>query len=303
MAVYRVERTRDYTVMSNHHLKDTALSLKAKGLLSMFLSFPDDWNYSTRGLAAICKEGVEAIGNTIKELEKAGYIVRRKLRGSNGRITDTEYVIYEQPQEPPAPDADEPDTTPPGTAQPDTGKPDMVDPDAVGPDMDAPHTENPVQLNKYQSITQKSNTQRSNTHSFPPPAPSPQVPARPVEGMKEIFEKRADIQAQIDYELIVMPSNRAQVDEFVEIMLEVALTRTPTMKIGRDAEYPTAFVQQRFNQLTSIHIEKVMDGIRENTTQVRNARAYLLAALFNAPSTTDNHYTMQVNHDLNNFDG
>ena len=300
MAVYRVERTRDYTVMSNHHLKDTALSLKAKGLLSMFLSFPDDWNYSTRGLAAICKEGVEAIGNTIKELEKAGYIVRRQLRGANGRITDTEYIIYEQPQEPErtGPDMDGPDMTPPDMASPDTGNPDMAD-----PDMDAPHTENPAQLNKYQSITQKSNTQRSNTHSFPPPAPSPQVPTRPVEGMKEIFERRADIQAQIEYDLIATPSNRAQLDEFVEIMLEVALTRTPTMKIGRDAEYPTAFVQQRFNQLTSIHIEKVMDGIRENTTQVRNARAYLLAALFNAPSTTDNHYTMQVNHDLNNFDG
>ncbi len=305
MAVYRVERTRDYTVMSNHHLKDTALSLKAKGLLSMFLSFPDDWNYSTRGLAAICKEGVEAIGNTIKELEKAGYIVRRQLRGANGRITDTEYIIYEQPQEPErtGPDMDRPDTTPPDTASPDTGNPDMVDPDAAGPDMDGPDAENHAQLNINQSITQKSNTQRSNTHSFPPPAPSPQVPTRPVEGMKEIFERRADIQAQIEYDLIATPSNRAQLDEFVEIMLEVALTRTPTMKIGRDAEYPTAFVQQRFNQLTSIHIEKVMDGIRENTTQVRNARAYLLAALFNAPSTTDNHYTMQVNHDLNNFDG
>ncbi len=300
MAVYRVERTRDYTVMSNHHLKDTALSLKAKGLLSMFLSFPDDWNYSTRGLAAICKEGVEAIGNTIKELEKAGYIVRRQLRGANGRITDTEYIIYEQPQEPErtGPDMDGPDMTPPDMASPDTGNPDMAD-----PDMDGPDAENRAQLNINQSITQKSNTQRSNTHSVPPPAPSPQVPTRPVEGMKEIFERRADIQAQIEYDLIATPSNRAQLDEFVEIMLEVALTRTPTMKIGRDAEYPTAFVQQRFNQLTSIHIEKVMDGIRENTTQVRNARAYLLAALFNAPSTTDNHYTMQVNHDLNNFDG
>ena len=98
MAVYRVERTRDYTVMSNYHLKDTTLSLKAKGLLSMFLSFPEDWNYSTRGLAKICKEGVEAVGNTIKELEKAGYIVRRQLRGANGRITDTEYIIYEKPR-------------------------------------------------------------------------------------------------------------------------------------------------------------------------------------------------------------
>ena len=296
MAVYRVERTRDYTVMSNHHLKDTALSLKAKGLLSMFLSFPDDWNYSTRGLAAICKEGVEAIGNTIKELEKAGYIVRRQLRGANGRITDTEYVIYEQPQEPPAPDAGGPDTTPPDMGQPDTGKPDMADPDVVAPDMDAPHTENRAQLNINQSITQKSNTQRSNTHSFPPSTP----PAQPVEGMKEIFERRDEIRAQIEYDFLATPSNRAQLDEFVEIMLEVALARAPTMKIGRDAEYPTAFVQQRFQQITATHLVKVLDGIQENTTRVWNTRAYLLAALFNAPSTMDNHYTMQVNHDLHN---
>lgn len=296
MAVYRVERTRDYTVMSNHHLKDTALSLKAKGLLSMFLSFPDDWNYSTRGLAAICKEGVEAIGNTIKELEKAGYIVRRQLRGANGRITDTEYVIYEQPQEPPDPDAGGPDTTPPDMGQPGTGKPDMADPDVVAPDMDAPHTENRAQLNINQSTTQKSNTQRSNTHSFPPSTP----PAQPVEGMKEIFERRDEIRAQIEYDFLATPSNRAQLDEFVEIMLEVALARAPTMKIGRDAEYPTAFVQQRFQQITATHIEKVLDGIQENTTRVWNTRAYLLAALFNAPSTMDNHYTMQVNHDLHN---
>ena len=292
MAVYRVERTRDYTVMSNYHLKDTSLSLKAKGLLSMFLSFPEDWNYSTRGLAAICKEGVDAIGSTIKELEKAGYIIRRQLRGANGRITDTEYIIYEkpQPQEPPAPDADEPDMPPPDTASPHTENPDMA-----GPDMAAPHTENPAELNINQFKTQKSNTQRSNTHSFPPPASSSQSPlsavsasgencarshapplptatadaglrsgtrpAQPVEGMKEIFEKRDEIRDQIEYDLIVTPSNREQLNEFVEIMLEVALSRTPTMKIGRDAEYPTAFVRQRFEQITSAHIEKVLDGI------------------------------------------
>ena len=101
MAVYRVERTRDYTVMSNHHLKDPGLSLKAKGLLAIMLSLPDDWNYSTRGLAAICKEGVEAIGNTLKELERAGYVVRRQLRGEHGRVGSVEYTIYEKPQTPP----------------------------------------------------------------------------------------------------------------------------------------------------------------------------------------------------------
>ena len=295
MAVYRVERTQGYTVMSNYHLKDTALSLKAKGLLSMFLSFPDDWNYSTRGLASICKEGVEAIGNTIKELEKAGYILRRQLRGANGRITDTEYVIYERPQDPelPAPEDTGPETPPdtgaPDTALPDTGFPDMVDPD----------TENRPELNIKKSKTKRSITQRSKTHSFSPPAP-PKTPAAPVEGMKEILEKRAEIEEQIEYDLIADQCNREQLNEFVEIMLEVALSKSPTMKIGRDAEYPTAYVQHRFEQLTSAHIEKVLDGIRENTTRVWNTRAYLLAALFNAPSTTDNHYTMLVNHDMTN---
>ncbi len=294
MAVYRVERTRDYTVMSNHHLKDTSLSLKAKGLLSLMLSLPDDWNFNMRGLSSICKEGLEAIGSALKELERAGYMVRNQLRGTNGRITDTEYIIYERPQtpEPPAPDTGAPDTTPPDTTSPYPGNPDVVE-----PDMADPSPENPALLNTKKSKTKKSITQRSNTHSFPPSAP-PKAPAAPVEGMKEILEKRAEIEDQIEYDLIADQCNREQLNEFVEIMLEVALSRSPTMKIGRDAEYPTAYVQHRFEQLTSAHIEKVLEGIRENTTRVWNTRAYLLAALFNAPSTTDNHYTMLVNHDM-----
>ena len=171
----------------------------------------------------------------------------------------------------------------------------------VEPDMAPPYMENPAQLNTKKSITKKSNTQRSNTHSFPLSSPStpPAAPAAPVEGMKEILEKRAEIEDQIELDLIADLTNREQLNEFVEIMLEVALSRSPTMKIGRDAEYPTAFVQQRFEQLTSEHIRKVLDGISENTTRVWNTRAYLLAALFNAPATTDNHYTMLVNHDMN----
>ena len=297
MAVYRVERTRDYTVMSNHHLKDTSLSLKAKGLLSLMLSLPDDWNFNMRGLSSICKEGLEAIGSALKELEKAGYMVRNQLRGANGRITDTEYIIYERPQEPAPAD---PDTAGPDTPPPDTTLPYPGNPDVVEPDMADPSAENPALLNTKKSNTKKLNTQRPNIHSFPPPAPSvpPAAPVAPVEGMKEIFERREDIKAQIEYDLIADLSNQTQLDEFVEIMLEVALSRSPTMKIGRDAEYPTAFVQQRFEQLNSEHIRKVLDGIQENTTRVWNTRAYLLAALFNAPSTTDNHYTMLVNHDM-----
>lgn len=92
MAIFRIEKTRDYTVMSNHHLRNARLSLKSKGLLSMMLSLPEDWNYTTRGLAKICKEGTDSIGSALKELERAGYIVRNRLRDSKGKIVDVEYA-------------------------------------------------------------------------------------------------------------------------------------------------------------------------------------------------------------------
>ena len=151
MAVFRIERTRDYTVMSNHHLRNANLSLKAKGLLSMMLSLPEDWNYTTRGLAKICKEGVDAIGAALRELEAAGYIVRHKLRDSQGRISDTEYVIYEQPQ----------------PKNPDTPQPDMASPDTENPDMVKPDTEKPAELNIEKSNTQKQNIYGSSTDSIP----------------------------------------------------------------------------------------------------------------------------------------
>ena len=156
MAVFRIERTRDYTVMSNHHLRDKALSLKSKGLFSMMLSLPEDWNYTTRGLAKICKEGVDAIGGALRELEAAGYIVRHQMRDWQGRISDTEYVIYEQPQ-PKAPD----------TPQPDTAVPDTASPDTENPYLDKPDTEKPAELNIEKSNTQKSITQGASTDSIP----------------------------------------------------------------------------------------------------------------------------------------
>ena len=86
MAVFRVQKTQNYTIMSNHHLRNKALSLKAKGLLSLMLSLPEDWDYTTRGLASICKEGVDSVCATVRELEAAGYIIRRRIRDKNGQM-------------------------------------------------------------------------------------------------------------------------------------------------------------------------------------------------------------------------
>lgn len=97
MSVFRVEKSKDYTVMSNHHLRDAALSLKAKGLLSQMLSLPEGWDYTLAGLAKINKEGVDAISTAVKELESAGYVERRQTYDQNGQFSSNEYIIHEQP--------------------------------------------------------------------------------------------------------------------------------------------------------------------------------------------------------------
>lgn len=95
MAVFRVEKTKDFTVMCNHHLRNVKLSLKAKELLSLMLSLPEDWDYTTKGLACICKDGVDSIGSTLKELEQNGYLTRQRIRFENGRLGDIEYTIQD----------------------------------------------------------------------------------------------------------------------------------------------------------------------------------------------------------------
>ena len=136
MAVCRVEKNKNYTTMSNYHLRDPNLSNKARGLLSTMLSLPDNWDYTTRGLAKICKDGVDGITAQLKELEQYGYLVRHRIRDSTGRITDMEYIIYERPH----------------TASPDTEKPYMVK-----PDMALPRLETPAQINIDKRITEEIN--------------------------------------------------------------------------------------------------------------------------------------------------
>ena len=294
MAVFRIERTRDYTVMSNHHLRNGKLSLKAKGLLSMMLSLPEDWNYTTRGLAKICKEGVDAIGGALRELETAGYIVRHQLRDRQGRISDTEYVIYEQPQ-PKNPDTPQPDTPQPDTASPDTGN----------PDMDKPDTEKPAELNIEKSNTQKSITDGlSSTDSIPfretAAARPPERKGRDAMSVSEIENYRDLILENIEYDYLCreFATYREDLDEIVELMVETVCARRKTTRIA-GSDFPHEVVRSRFLKLDSEHIRFVMDSLQKNTTEVRNMKQYLLTVLFNASTTISNYYTSQVNHDMN----
>ena len=149
MAVFRIQKTGNYTIMSNHHLNNKALSLKAKGLLSLMLSLPDSWDYTTRGLASICKEGVDGICATVRELEAAGYIVRRRVRDASGKVRGMEYTVFEQPQEP------ERETPVLDESAPE--KPEREKPVQVKPDTAKPAQENPAQLNTKESNNEKNN--------------------------------------------------------------------------------------------------------------------------------------------------
>ena len=287
MAVFRIERTRDYTVMSNHHLRDKALSLKSKGLLSMMLSLPEDWNYTTRGFAKICKEGVDAIGGALRELEAAGYIVRHQMRDRQGRISDTEYVIYEQPQ-PKAPDTPQPDT---------------ASPDTENPYLDSPDTEKPAELNIEKSKTQKSNTQGSSTDSIPfretAAARPPERKGRDAMSVEEMQSYRDLVLENIEYDHLCreFATYREDLDEIVELIVETVCARRKTTRIA-GADFPHEVVRSRFLKLDSSHIEFVMECLHNNTTEIRNMKQYLLTVLFNAPTTISNHYTAQVNHDM-----
>ena len=293
MAVFRIERTRDYTVMSNHHLRNEKLSLKAKGLLSMMLSLPDDWNYTTRGLAKICKEGVDAIGNALRELETAGYIVRHQLRDRQGRISDTEYVIYEQPQ-----------PRQPGTPQPDMAVPDTASPDTENPYLDSPDTEKPAELNIEKSNTQKSITQGSSTDSIPfretAAVRPPERKGRDAMSLAEMESYRDLILENIEYDYLRQEVDPYQenLDEIVELMVETVCAKRQTTRIA-GSDFPHEVVRSRLLKLDSEHIRFVMDCMQKNTTEVRNMKQYLLTVLFNAPTTISNYYTAQVNHDMN----
>ena len=283
MAVCRVEKNKNYTTMSNFHLRDKNLSNKTSGLLSTMLSLPENWDYTTRGLAAICKDGVDGITAQLKELEQRGYLVRHRIRDSNGRITDMEYVIYEEPQ----------------PVSPDTEKPDMVI-----PDMDEPCLGTPAQRNIDKRITKESNTELSSIYSIPSDEFRPSVLAaldtkRKEAEYKDIERYRYLIMENIEYEILLEnnPYDREMLEEILELLVDTVCATKKYIRVA-GSDYPAEVVRSRLLKLNAHHIEFVISCFKENTTKVRNVKQYLLTSLYNAPVTIDSYYTALVHHDL-----
>ena len=290
MAVFRVERNKGYTVMSNHHLRNKELSLKAKGLLSQMLSLPEDWDYTLKGLSLINREKIDAIREAIKELERAGYIVRSRERDEKGRLRGADYVIFEQPQ-PPTPDL------------PTLENPTLDNPTQEKPTLEKPTLENPTQLNKDIQRTdlpkkEKSNTDLSSTHSIPIHSLNPlpygedetaQPPERKRTERNDAYRVYEEIiKDNIAYDILLQDRSldRDRLNEIVDLMLETVCTARKKIRIAGD-DYPAELVKSKFMKLNSEHIRFVLDCMQENTTKIRNIKQYLKAVLFNATSTID----------------
>lgn len=285
MAVFRIEKTRDYTVMANHHLRNTELSLKAKGLLSLMLSLPEEWDYTTKGLSRICKDGVDSICAGVRELEEHGYVVRERIRNPNGQLGAIEYTILEQPR-----------TSEPTREKPERENPVQANPVLDYPVLGKPEQENPAQLNTYRTNKDESNTLSAN------PYPIKSYPINPIAdqmGMDGMDVYREIVKGNIEYDIMKdnFPDDHERLDEIVELMAETLASKKATFCIAGDT-YPASTVKFKLLRINSLHIQYVFECLDKNTTEVRNIKKYLLATLYNAPSTMGSYYKAQVNHDM-----
>lgn len=299
MAVFRVEKTRDYTVMANHHLRNTELSLKAKGLLSLMLSLPENWDYTTKGLSCICKDGIDSINATVKELEAHGYITRRRIRNEKGQLTTTEYTIFEQPQSLDTTDVP-PERENTVLENPMLEKPIQENPILEKPKQGEPILGKPHQLNINKSNTDLLNKEGLNIHpSNPyPSSAEPQIKmGYDTIGCDSLEEVRELVLENIEYEYIKHDHNRERLNEIVDLMVETLCSTKDIINVSGD-DYPAQLVKEKLLRINSLHIGYVFECLKKTTTYIRNIKRYLLATLFNAPSTIDSYYSALVNHDL-----
>lgn len=291
MPVMRVQKNSNYTVMANHHLRDTRLSLKAKGLLSVMLSLPADWDYTLAGLAHISKEGVDAIRAAVNELIHTGYIIRCRRRNNAGQLSDTEYVIYEFPQDKECEKACGTSSSASPTI-PLLEKLVLEKPILDNPTLDYPTQENPILgkptlINKEIKNNDISNPYQSNNHLSIPDIDRQFTTNALVQQIKE----------QIDYWDLIERNDKDEIDNILSIMVEIMSAQCNHFTIS-GKKYPTDLVRQRYKQISASIVEYILECLHKCGSNIRNIKQYLITTLFNAPATCESYYGAAVRRDL-----
>jgi len=301
--IFRVYKQNNFTVMSNHHLQNTNLSLKAMGLLSKILSLPDDWNINIRGMAAICKDGRDSIQAAFKELIAEGYVLRQQLRDPNGKLNGVEYIIRESP------DVDIPnefmkeevgnisdvseeplqDDTVKNAGQvevvagdekilknngmepcpdsPCTDFPDTVNPDTGNPCTEKPDTGNPPQLNTKELNIKQQNTNKPNI--IPPPPTSSST-----EGLEMVEEC---VKQRVGYSALLADNDRKDVDAIVRLLARYESGLGQYAYID-GKKIPAEEIKKQFQRLCPEDIERVLCSAA--SADIKNMNNYLVSALY-----------------------
>ena len=271
---FRIEKKSNFTVVSNDILMNNFMSMKATCLLMKMLGKPDNWDYTINGMKTFCVEGRDAIRSALKELEKFGFLVRRKVRDSRGRYTDIEYIIYEEPI---------------------SRSPRPAHPESENPSLDDPPSGNPTEINK--EINKKRNNQeltQASIDSVPSGASR-----EGSEGSEDEGIWREIITENLESDIVREESgcDPGIVDDIVELMVEAVCSTRRYIRVGKE-DKPAAAVKSRLLKLERRHLEYVLWCMGKNTTEVRNIRAYLLTALYNSYFSECSGMAAQVQHDL-----
>lgn len=267
MSIFRVNKNANYTVMSNYHLQDKKLSLKAKGLLSYMLSLPDDWDYSLKGLTIGCRDGIDSVRSAVHELEASGYLRRSKVRDAHGRIVDYNYEVFEFPQKEPAEDVSV-------TAS--------DSPSSENPMLDFPTLENPIQQN-----TNIQNTKRQSTNLSGQTAETEDVD-------QMVTRVRAEFREKLEIDILAKRYAPEMLEELLDNIMEMYCCPLKTQYIGKQAQ-TTKAIRLRLDKLTSQHVEYIFDVMANTTQPIKNIMAYLRTTILNAPTTMEHYYQAQGN--------
>lgn len=305
MSVFRVQKTKNYTVMSNHHLKDTRLSLKSKGLLSVMLSLPEEWDYTAKGLSSICKEGIDAINAAVKELEQEGYIKRTRVRNAKGQLTTTEYVIYEEPQleesvsiptrENPIVDRNnhspantditsfEPKRENPVLDKNNRKTPKLENPILEKPILEKPILENPHQLNTKELNTNKSNTIPSFTHSTDVIDSEDEDTSENSEGMK-VYKKICE---NVNFKTLIHNNpDKIKFIVFIQSVISSVIKGDKPIK-SKGQIIPKNKCIDMYLKLNGEMIIGIIDDLINCRSKIKDYFAYIASALYLAPMQDD----------------
>ncbi len=306
------DKTKGYTIMSNYHLRDSRLSLKAKGLMSYMLSLPDDWDLSVSGLSAKCLEGRDCITKALKELENFGYLVRIRVRNSKGQLKNTDYNLYEKPI-----------TENPSQAEK-TTEPMTENPAQENPAQDNPKLENKAQINT--NIT-NINTEQNTNHILSSDDKTDRIglyideyaasdeyaeskrivstalknAENAVQEIKKYEAYRELIKENIDYDCVISSQcsegELEIVDSMVEVIAETMCCKEDYIRVGK-RDLPTEVVKGKLMKLDYEYIFYVLGCLSKSSTPIKYVKSYLLTALYNAPDTFAVHTQAKYNSDI-----